>query len=377
MGRRNCRTDPVAVAGCQCRHGDSDCFDISGTGVPAHPFTADWKFHEAETNLASCGASGMMVDLPVIYRNPPRAKIHRNVPMTIPADGVPQLMEFNTPIWDTGGMFDEGSNAFRLTVPADGTYEIKFHVGMETDVRTPGFFRAEVWLNTNEGSICYDMVYSSGPPEYVRNGGFEDGMASWTTTGPAEDDSVAHQGAYSAAFTSLTVPNTIEQELENTGTSVAEGDILEISAWVRSVFADQFPIVLNLLYTPPAGGSAVLEIVRTDSEFVSQIGNEWQRISGTVTVPAFDPDDPVLLGIMVDGVLVGDNAWSVDTVSVLKIGPKQDMGGRLRDGTRVELDAGDYLNLMVTNHTAMERQALPNGGLDNVLEVCWIGPKSS
>lgn len=318
----------------------------------------------------------MMVDLPVIYRNPPRAKIHRNVPMTIPADGVPQLMEFNTPIWDTGGMFDEGSNAFRLTVPADGTYEIKFHVGMETDIQTPGFFRAEVWLNTNEGSICYDMVYSSGPPEYISNGGFEDGMASWTAAGPFADDSVAQSGGFSAAFTSLTSPNTLEQELVNTGTTVAEGDILEISAWVRSVFADQSPIVMNLMFTPVGGGSGTVEITRTSSDFVSQEGNEWQRISGTVTVPAFDPLDPVSLGFLVDGALTGDNAWSVDTVSVLKIGPKQDMGGRLRDGTRVELDAGDYLNLMVTNHTALERQALPNGGLDNVLEVVWIGPKS-
>lgn len=56
--------------------------------------------------------------------------MRKTVSQPIPANNVPQFIEFDHTEYDVGGWFDEGSDPTIVTVPNDGLYSIKFMITM-------------------------------------------------------------------------------------------------------------------------------------------------------------------------------------------------------------------------------------------------------
>lgn len=158
-----CRCDPISVAGCQCHFDHSDCIAIYGSGSEANPHYAEPIFDPDETNLASCGVGGLLVQLPALWRDPPRVKVHRTTNQLIPGDDTQQAIEFNYTFFDVGGWFDPSGDTTAITVPVDGLYEVKFHVSMEPQPDVPGAddaFRVTVYKNLTD-AIVYETRWSS------------------------------------------------------------------------------------------------------------------------------------------------------------------------------------------------------------------------
>jgi hypothetical protein len=119
-----CRCGSEGVFECGCSAADSDCIDVTGAGTSANPFSFSPILDSDPDNLLSCGASGLLADLPALIKNPPRCKLRRNVDMTVPS-ATEQLVEYNLVDYDSAGMFNP-SDGFRLNIVADGLYEVKF-----------------------------------------------------------------------------------------------------------------------------------------------------------------------------------------------------------------------------------------------------------
>lgn len=129
----------------------------------ANPWYATPIFDPSSTNLLTCGPDGMLAQLPSLYQNPPRVKVHRTIEQLIPGDDTAQLIEFNYTYFDIGGWFDPTSDPTQVVVPVDGLYEIKFHIGMEPQPSVPGAddaFRADIVRNITD-RMCYEVRWSS------------------------------------------------------------------------------------------------------------------------------------------------------------------------------------------------------------------------
>lgn len=119
--------------------------------------------------MADCGDDGLLVLLPELFANPPRAKVQRSTAQSVPCCGgdTPETnifayIEFDVVEFDTSSFFDSGDPT-KLTIPVDGLYELKFHVGMDPDPVGPNAFRADIVRNSNAARICYTVTWSSGP----------------------------------------------------------------------------------------------------------------------------------------------------------------------------------------------------------------------
>lgn len=80
--------------------------------------------------------------MPELYRNPPRVWARGTISQTIPANNVPQFIEFDDTPYDVGGWFDEGTDPTIVTVPNDGLYSVKFMVSMSVPGGSTEFLRA-------------------------------------------------------------------------------------------------------------------------------------------------------------------------------------------------------------------------------------------
>lgn len=121
-----CRCDPNSVAGCQCSFQDGDCIGFTGSGTSANPLTPYPILDSDSDNIASCGPSGLLVQVPELIKNPPRVRVRRTITQSIPGGNTPQFIEFNYTDYDVGGWFDPSADDFRVTVPNDGLYDISF-----------------------------------------------------------------------------------------------------------------------------------------------------------------------------------------------------------------------------------------------------------
>lgn len=161
MGR--CRCDPISVAGCQCSLDDSNCIDITGAGSAANPFKASPILDTSAFQLLSCGASGLLAELPDLYREPPCVKVYSSVSQAIPGPLVQLFIDWTGTEYDTAGFFDKAADDTQITIPVDGIWDIRFMLAIGV-TSTDTLYLAEVVKNVNGATVSYDKKEVNNVP---------------------------------------------------------------------------------------------------------------------------------------------------------------------------------------------------------------------
>lgn len=114
--------ETIDNAVCQCSLRSSDCIDIIGSGR-TNALRADPILDASTDNLMTCTGTGLLVELPVTVRNPPRAQAFHNANQSTTSDAG-FVVALNSEYFDTDTMHDTTTLNSRLTVVTAGIYVI-------------------------------------------------------------------------------------------------------------------------------------------------------------------------------------------------------------------------------------------------------------
>lgn len=127
---------------CQCRLGNSNCFEAEGSGSSSDPYQLNPKLDPDPENFIECTPLGLAAALPRPISNPATAGARFRpessdlFSQTDPIRGVTETqIPLETEIWDTEGMHLTApkTKSHRLVAPIDGNYLISGHVRWSQD----------------------------------------------------------------------------------------------------------------------------------------------------------------------------------------------------------------------------------------------------
>lgn len=111
---------------CQCAVVDTDCFTVAGSGSADNPLAVTASFDPDPNNLLSCSAAGLLAQLPLALRTPPKCQAYNNANISL-ADGDGTVVALNSERYDNGAMHDTVTDNSRITFTTAGIYIVTFN----------------------------------------------------------------------------------------------------------------------------------------------------------------------------------------------------------------------------------------------------------
>lgn len=113
------------LTGCGCSVTGGSCFDVAGSGSVANPISVSSVLDADPQNLASCSATGLLVQLPPAVLAPPSCQAFNSAAQSIP-DSFGTVVALDSERYDTDTMHDNVTNNSRITFKTAGIYVVTF-----------------------------------------------------------------------------------------------------------------------------------------------------------------------------------------------------------------------------------------------------------
>lgn len=111
---------------CECMVCDSDCIAADGKGETGREFTFSPTIDPDPDNLASCGASGLLAELPSHILTPPGCQVYHSLNQSVTND-VDLEVAFNSERYDNDSMHDNVTDNDRVIFNTAGVYVVTFN----------------------------------------------------------------------------------------------------------------------------------------------------------------------------------------------------------------------------------------------------------
>jgi hypothetical protein len=112
-----CGCSDPGVLGCSCDLIPTDCIDVTGDGTVATPYELDPIFDSDADNIASCGASGLLVEFSDLLPQVDAGSTFESL-----TSNIETAFSFTDEVYDTDGMHSNSVNPSRLTATTAGIY---------------------------------------------------------------------------------------------------------------------------------------------------------------------------------------------------------------------------------------------------------------
>lgn len=109
--------------GCNCAVADGTDLEWTGDGSDGSPFALSPILSADPDNLLTCGANGMLAEIPDAIVNPPACQIYKSTHTSVPDDTLTAL-SFNARLYDTDTMHSLVTDPERITIKTAGVYVV-------------------------------------------------------------------------------------------------------------------------------------------------------------------------------------------------------------------------------------------------------------